>query len=299
MCGVALAGLLAVTAIGSAAATAALAPNNLFSGGGGSSVWTIGADAPGDRDGQAIELRLPASGGFAGVDFTGEASKPPATPPSFAFESSVTGPAQASPRLVITFSDGDYIDLRPDTAMAGVWSVLDGSTASWDDPGRGGCPALMAVTYQQTLACHTADGATVTGLDVIADGAFTGGATIDVDDISYGGTTITSPPITFGGNRLVVPSINVVCPSTSGGRCRVSAKLIAAVASRAGHGDVAVGTVKGRISPANGQDLTFTLNARGRALLADSGKLRVTVTGSVTGGGRRDRFKTRVTLTSL
>lgn len=287
-----LAAAVAVPVFAAAQAGAQVKANSLFHGGGGSAIWTVVSGAPSAAGNQALQLTLPGSGGFAGLDLIGESSAPPSTPPSFAYNSSVTGAAQGSPRLVIAFSDGDNISLQPTTTTAGTWSVADGSTASWNDAGHGQCAEMLGVTYQQALACHS--GATVTDAYVVADASFPGGAVIDVAAISYGGTTIR-PQIGNVNKQLVAPSLTVVCPSTSGGRCHVSAKLTAA---SGGH-SVAVGTLTGNVTPRGGAVLTFNLNARGGDLLANTGRFRVTIKGWVSGRGRRDRLDTTTILTTI
>jgi hypothetical protein len=72
-----------------------------------------------DTDPFSVQIDVPEGTGapsfyssYGGIDFHHVAgSTAPATPSSFDFRSTVSGPSGGSPRLVINFSDGGSIDL--------------------------------------------------------------------------------------------------------------------------------------------------------------------------------------------
>src|ERR1022692_2363001 len=123
-----------------------------FSGGGGGSGMNAqnvaGAPTPNHS---AMELVIPNAtpGVYAGVRFSGIPTAPASTPPSFFYESTVTGPASGSPRMVITFSDGDSIFLAPSTWTAYQWTTESGSGDDWSDAGAGGCQPRANLGYSQ------------------------------------------------------------------------------------------------------------------------------------------------------
>jgi len=80
--------------------------------------------------------------------------------------STVTGASGGSPRLVIVFSDGGNINLRPLAWVANAWT-REGSgttTSDWDNSG-GTCGFLYEQTYDVVTACHT--GTTVAAAFVV------------------------------------------------------------------------------------------------------------------------------------
>ena len=301
-----------VLAIATNVAHAQVQINDLFAFGGGSVAWTGATnpvDAPGDLDGQALQLTLPGPGASAGIDLFRAPSAPPSAPPSFVFQSSVSGAAQASPRLVIAFSDGDYIDLHPATWTAGTWTKVDGATANWDDAGHGGCQVAYSVSYQQALACHVADHATVSDLYVVSDAGVSGGYVNYIDDISYAGTTITtgaevagtiSPQLLSFKHRARIAirtgegSFSVGCVASPGEKCHVALKLTAKVNNKT----VVVGKIKGLILTQQRATVYILLNGLGRKLLLEQGSLAATATGRISDdtGFSVTSFNQRLTL---
>ncbi len=144
---------------------------------------------PGATDTQSISLFIPDADAFAGVELLGIDNSAPATGPSFWFYSTVSSAASgASPRLVMTFSDGGNIALRPLSWTANTWTFVDGSQALWDNSG-GSCGFQFGITYAADLACHA--GATVTSAFVVTDsGWLINPYTHLIDNIVYENETI-------------------------------------------------------------------------------------------------------------
>ena len=304
-----IAGLLALAlvtvaalALGTGRARATIAVNTLFSGGQGSANWSTAADKPGDTDGQneSLQLTVPNGSSYAGIELQNESSAPASTPPSFAFMSSVSGPAQSAPRLVIAFTDGGYIDLHPATWTAGTWTTVDGATSSWDDPGQGGCHALQSVSYQTALACHVGHGASVSELFLVSDATYPGGYVNYIDDISYGGATIVSSTDVIGVQPFTIPDVTEFpfearvglangagiliagCEVGPSNHCHFKLTVTAIVKSGTKKKSVKIGTVTGTVRSGASSKLHLTLNATGRSLLlANQGGLPVTVSGRV------------------
>ena len=147
---------------------------------------------PGDSDDWSIKLGLPNDpAAYAGASLHGVAGPAPVVPPAFDFYSTVTGPSGGSPRLVMRFSDGGNMELRPLAWVANVWTHEDGATTDWDIHSPT-CPFLYEHAYAAGLACHA--GATVTDVIVVTDSAWLNGAyTHNIDNIQYGGVVVTSP----------------------------------------------------------------------------------------------------------
>lgn len=165
---------------------------------------------PGDPDNWSIKLRLsPVQSCFqpnyvncpyAGARLQGVAGSPPAIPPSYDLYSTVSGPSGGSPRLVMIFSDGGDMELRPLSWTADVWVHIDGSYVNnsgqglWDVNG-GICGFAYAATYSAGLACHM--GQSVTDVYVVTDSAWQltnpSGYTHYIDNISYGNALVTRP----------------------------------------------------------------------------------------------------------
>ena len=125
--------------------------------------------------------------------FVGLEDQPaPATPPSFDFKTFTVGASGGSVRLVVRFSDGGQIELRPTTLQANVWTHIDGTGNDWDS--RGGSCNAVNISYADALACHP--GAAVKRVDVINDSGwlYLGGFQVLVDNLSYGGSTVSAPP---------------------------------------------------------------------------------------------------------
>ena len=135
--------------------------------------------------------------------FTGISGAAPATPPSFDFKVFTVGGSGGSVRLVVRFSDGGRIELRPEAFQAGVWTHVDGATSAWDTYG-GDCGFRSNQPYNAAVACHA--GATVTGLDLINDSGwlYVGGFQILADNVSYGGTTVSAPPPPVLGETFTI-----------------------------------------------------------------------------------------------
>jgi hypothetical protein len=314
---------VAALALGTGRARATIAVNTLFSGGQGSAAWTTAADKPGDTDGQTegLQLTVPNGASYAGIELQNESSTPPATPPSFWSMSSVSGPAQSAPRLVIAFTDGGYIDLHPANWTAGAWVKVDGATPSWDDPGQGNCRALQSVSYQTALACHVAHGASVSEVFLVSDATYPGGYVNSIDDISYAGATIVSstdvigppgvkaastPDVTqFAFNARVAlargaGTLAAACQIPSDDHCHFKLTVTATVKSGGKKRSVKVGTVTGTMSGKGPAGLHIALNASGRLLLlAHQGGLPVVVSGPVTDdSGLAEHFTKNLTLTA-
>jgi hypothetical protein len=182
-------------AVGGAPAFAGSHPSHsvsFFHGGAGSAGWS--KDTSNDADPYSIKLVVPDATSYAGASLHNVAGRPaPAAAPSFDFRSTVGGPSGGSPRLVIAFSDGGNINLRPLTWVANTWTHEDGNSTDWDNKGgTAGCPSYEQ-TYATLVACHP--GATVTSVIVVSDSGFLypSGYTNYIDNISYDGTVITRP----------------------------------------------------------------------------------------------------------
>jgi hypothetical protein len=222
------------------------------------------------------------------VRFSGVPTSTTTTPPSFSYESTVSGPAEASPRIVLAFSDGDNIYMGPTTWTADQWTVESGSGDVWNDAGAAGCPPLQNVSYGAALSCHTSDGSSVTSMYIVADNpSYPSGYRIYLDDISYDGTTIggaakgastpqltTFATLTRVGRHSGTGKLTVVCRTTSGEHCHFDLTLRRG-GTVAGH---ITGVVAGNVS----SKVSLTLTSAGRRLLAKHHVLGVHVSGKVT-----------------
>jgi len=173
----------------------------------GSAHWTNTESD--DSDAYAVEMDVPAGGtpldgfsSFAGINLHHLPALPPANPPSFEFKADRAGFSGGSPRLVIRFSDGGNINLRPQTWVANQWtsegpvvgtSVQDPLFATnWDNNG-GTCPFLFQQPYAVVRACHTA--AVVTAAFIVTDSGWINAPYINwIDNIQYDGQIISKPP---------------------------------------------------------------------------------------------------------
>jgi hypothetical protein len=187
----ALAGLLTLPAAGALAQDDG--PVQFFANGQASASWDKIVPAPvGDTDTWSIELTIGDAFSYAGARLVGVAGPPPpaTNPPSFDFQSTISGDSGGSPRLVMQFSDLGRLELRPLTWVAGAWAKP--LATGWDSNG-GACPFKYGVVYAVGLACHA--GATVTDVYVVTDSGWKHptGYTNWIDNIRYGSLLITRP----------------------------------------------------------------------------------------------------------
>jgi hypothetical protein len=164
----------------------------------GSAHWT--RTQSNDADPFSVQIDVPEGTGapnfyssYGGIDFHHVAgSAAPATPPSFDFKSTVSGSSGGSPRLVINFSDGGSINLRPLSWTANAWTTESGSSTDWDNSG-GTCGFQYEQSYSTVVACHP--GATITSAYIVSDSGwlYPSGYQNYIDNISYNGTTISQP----------------------------------------------------------------------------------------------------------
>jgi hypothetical protein len=162
-----------------------------------------------DEDSFSMRLVVPEGGtpangfsSFAGINFHHVPPIAPVNPPSFDFKPNRSGLSGGSPRLVIRFSDGGNINLRPLTWEANVWksegdlnstAVEDPASATnWDNNG-GTCGFMFQQTYATVRACHAA--AVVTAAFIVTDSGWLNGPYINwIDAIQYDGQIISEPP---------------------------------------------------------------------------------------------------------
>ena len=169
----------------------------------GSGHWT-NTDSN-DSDPFSVEIDVPEGGtpangfsSFAGINFHHAPALPPANAPSFDFKADRSGDSGGSPRLVMVFSDGGNINLRPLTWIQDAWisegpnPTPDPSAATnWDSVG-GPCGFRYEQTYEAALACHT--GATVTAASIVSDSGWLNAPYKNwIDYIQYDGRTISQP----------------------------------------------------------------------------------------------------------
>lgn len=191
----AAAGVMAFSALAPASAEGRTAPSiSFFAGGNGSAHWSH-VDATTDSDGFSIELDVP---GVSPPDFSGATlqhqagTTAPTVAPSFDFMSTVTGASGGSPRLVIVFSDGGNINLRPLAWAQDIWTHEDGNGTDWDNSG-GTCGFRFEQTYAVVAACHA--GTTVTAAFVVSDSGwlYPTGYVNFIDNIQYNEVTLSAP----------------------------------------------------------------------------------------------------------
>lgn len=178
---------------------------SFFSGGSASAGWAKTTPPPGDNDRWSIRLFVNGSGptdynDFAGADLLNVAGPAPVTAPSFDFKADRTAASGGSPRLVMLFTDGGKMELRPLAWVANLWTHIDGTGPNWDIASPT-CPFVYAGTYAMGLACHL--GATVTDVFVVSDSGWLnpGGYVNWIDNISYDGAFVTRPGKGHGGNN--------------------------------------------------------------------------------------------------
>jgi hypothetical protein len=207
-----LAALVTLLSLAVAPSAGAALSDTFVTSGKAQARWINHPEAPpGSTDTQSIELAVEARSAVdfndaAWVAFTGFASAPPATPPSFLYKISQTGLSGGSVRLVIRLSDGGYGFLRPTTFQAGAWALANGSGPNWESNGGQSCGSTL--TYAQMLACHP--GATVTSVEVINDSGwlYNGRFSALVDNISYGGEVFTKPAPPILGERVTISPVS-------------------------------------------------------------------------------------------
>ncbi len=161
----------------------------------GSAHWSTAQSN--DPDGYSIGIDVPEGtgapdffSGFGGIDFHHVPATAPSTPPAFDFKADKVAASGGSPRLVMQFSDGGDMELRP-LFWTTVWTHEDGSSTDWDVHSPA-CAFLYETTYAAGLACHA--GATVTGAFMVSDsGWLSAPYTNWIDNIQYAGTTISEP----------------------------------------------------------------------------------------------------------
>ena len=170
----------------------------------GSAHWTN--QDSNDSDQFSVEIDVPEGGtpnngfsSFAGINFHHVPAKPPANAPSFDFKADRSGDSGGSPRLVMVFSDGGNINLRPLTWIQDTWTSEGGpnptpdpsAATNWDSVG-GPCVFRFEQTYQAALACHP--GATVTAAFIVSDSGWLNAPYKNwIDNIQYDGSTISQP----------------------------------------------------------------------------------------------------------
>ena len=162
----------------------------------GSAHWTTATSN--DADPFSVQIDVPEGTGspnffssFGGVELHHVPAAAPATPPAFDFRADKSAASGGSPRLVIQFSDGGDMELRPLTWTAMTWTHEDGSSTDWDVHSPT-CPFLFETTYVAGLACHA--GASVTAVFIVSDsGWLSAPYTNWIDNIQYDGTVISQP----------------------------------------------------------------------------------------------------------
>jgi hypothetical protein len=122
------------------------------------------------------------------------------TAASFMMKANVTHASGGSPRLVIVFSDGGNIQLRPLNWTADAWQLVDGfalnSNVGWDTNGVGDCPYLYNVAYSAVLSCLHPN-RVITDIFVVNDSGWFGylpnGEQITIDDITVNAIVAHGP----------------------------------------------------------------------------------------------------------
>ncbi|MFN2545960.1 MAG: hypothetical protein ABR567_00855 [Myxococcales bacterium] len=170
----------------------------------GSAHWT--QTDSNDSDPFSVEIDVPEGGtpangfsSFAGINFHHVPAQPPPNAPSFDFKANRSGDSGGSPRLVMVFSEGGNINLRPLTWVQNTWISEGGpdptpdplAATNWDNVG-GTCGFRFEQTYQAALACHA--GTTVTAAFIVSDSGWLNAPYQNwIDNIQYGGRTISQP----------------------------------------------------------------------------------------------------------
>jgi len=183
----------------------------------GSAHWTNSNSN--DSDPFSIVLDVPEGrfegflSSFAGINFHHVPPVPPALPPSFDFQADRAGASGGSPRLVMMFSDGGNINLRPLEWLPFVWTsegpqpnppnegphVDPTFETNWDSVG-GTCGFASQQTYAAALACHP--DAIVTAAFIVSDSGWLNAPYKNwIDNIQYGGKTISQPSDNSGSSH--------------------------------------------------------------------------------------------------
>jgi len=171
----------------------------------GSAFWTN--TTSNDSDPYSVEIDIPAGGNptnsfssFAGINFHHIPTAAPLSPPAFDFMANKTAASGGSPRLVMIFSDGGNINLRPLTWTQDMWTSEGTGNptpdpafeTNWDNNG-GTCGFLYQQMYKVVVACHL--GATVTAAFIVSDSGWLSAPYVNwIDNIQYNGQTISQPP---------------------------------------------------------------------------------------------------------
>ncbi|HET9720783.1 MAG TPA: hypothetical protein VFP55_11955 [Solirubrobacteraceae bacterium] len=275
------AAVLCVSAPGALAA----GPISIWDSAGGATVgWVQGTDAPGNSDHQAIKITVPGSpaGAYAGFVLANTPASAPTSAPSFELLSNLTGAASGSPRLIVSFANGNMIYAAPQNWTAGAWSTVGGSAPDWTESGTAsGCVAQSNITYAAALTCNSSQ--RVSEVYMVDD---TPGSSLYVDEIRFDGTLITdqnavksgrTPDTHLAATATVsggVGSLGAGC-GLKHGTCKFSLILRAKKSGRA----VKVGTITGRLLAEQNGNLELRLNQTGQAMLAATNKLVAKVTG--------------------
>ena len=162
----------------------------------GSAHWTTATSN--DSDPFSVQLDVPDGTGppdffssFAGVQLHRVPSSAPLTPPAFDFMADKAAASGGSPRLVMQFSDGGDMELRPLAWTANTWTHEDGASTDWDVHSPS-CPFLFEAPYAAGLACHA--GASVTSVFIVSDSGWLNAPYTNwIDNIQYAGTVISQP----------------------------------------------------------------------------------------------------------
>jgi hypothetical protein len=171
----------------------------------GSAHWTN--TESNDSDPFSVEIDIPQGGtpangfsSFAGINFHHVPALAPNNPPAFDFMADKTAASGGSPRLVMIFSDGGNINLRPLAWIQDTW-ISEGTgnptpdplaATNWDNNG-GTCGFLFEQTYATVKACHAA--ATVTAAFIVSDSGWLNAPYTNwIDNIQYNDQTISQPP---------------------------------------------------------------------------------------------------------
>ena len=169
---------------------------SFFAYGNASAHWDNSQSADGDSFSQVYEVNDASS--YAGTTLHHVEGLPaPANAPSFDFKADRVSPDSpgGSPRLVIVFSDGGNINLRP-LIWTGQWQHEGGDSGptanDWDNVG-GSCGSEYEQDYQTVKHCHA--GAVVTAAFLVSDSFWKVLSPYKnwIDNVQYDGKTISQP----------------------------------------------------------------------------------------------------------
>ena len=167
---------------------------SFFASGNAAAHWDNSQSADSDKFSQEYEVNDTTS--YAGTTLHHIEGLPaPANAPSFDFKTDKpAGPSGGSPRLVINFTDGGNIQLRP-LMWSDSWDHEGGDsgdhTNDWDSTGPG-C-SMYEQNYQTVRDCHA--GALVTSAYIVTDSGwlYPTGYKNWIDNVQYAGKTISQP----------------------------------------------------------------------------------------------------------